>query len=320
MTDLPPRSPLPEPPGDEDDLLASLYLDGEATPEERARVEADPAMMALVEQFRTIAAQTANVSAPPGLAEMQIAAALDVFDGAMADTVNDAAVERSQPARVSSLADRRARRSGLPAWIGAAAVSALVLGGLGFVATRDSGRDDEAASTATSLSPSGADRAGASDSAPAMEMEATTESADLEQSTAATDDVAAEAMMDEEAADSPDDDSADEGLEDDGSNDDGDGQPLGPDEAAAYYVANGPVDLEAFAASTAEGYFEQLLELPLQPIDASPCANSPVVSGLVGIDSFIPVIFDQQPASLVVSAGSPATARIVDSTCEIALS
>ena len=34
-------------------LLASAYLDGEATPDERARVEADPALLAEVERLRS---------------------------------------------------------------------------------------------------------------------------------------------------------------------------------------------------------------------------------------------------------------------------
>lgn len=312
MTDLPPRSPLPEPSGDEADLLASLYLDDEATLEERARVEADPDLMARVEGFRTIAGLTADVPVPDGLADIHIAAALDVFD-AMGPVAAPSTVS------VASLADRRARRSRLPAWLGAAAVSALVVGGLGFVATRGSGDDDEAASSPTSLSASASNADEGSDDSAAFESA----EADLDQSGVAADAETEATMRDEEAAPTAGD--AAEEAQDDAIEEDGGDQPMSPAEAADYYAANGPVDLGAFDLDASDGataadYYDQLLDLPLQPIEASPCADSPLVGGLFGIDSFIPVVFDGQPASLVVQAGSASTALIVSSTCESALS
>ena len=64
------------------DLLASGYLDGEATPEEVAMIERDPALLARVEELR--AAQSAVRAPVPGpsmgLKEDQLAAALAAFD------------------------------------------------------------------------------------------------------------------------------------------------------------------------------------------------------------------------------------------------
>ena len=79
MTDVtPPRGPSG--PSDErpeagDELtpeeLACGYLDGELAPDERARVEADPALMALVAELRTVSEAVASPVAaahrgPPG--------------------------------------------------------------------------------------------------------------------------------------------------------------------------------------------------------------------------------------------------------------
>ena len=301
MTDLPPRSPLPEPLGDEADLLASLYLDGEANPEERALVEADPALLALVEEFRAMAADVSNVSVPAGLAPSQIAAALDAFDAA------------SEATNVTSMADRRAKEpAGLPSWLGAAAVMALVVGGLGFAATRGSGGDDEAATADVAPSASASNEANES-AATTMMMDGAGESADLDDG---------EAFATEVAGDDGDDDAAmeaDESMEE-GSDDAAaptDRSTLTAEEAEAFYDDNGPINLAEFEATTATEYYEQLIDRPLRPIDASPCADSPLVAGLFGVDSFIPVVFDGELASLIFQDGAPNTALIVGPSCEI---
>lgn len=317
MTDLPPRSPIPEPPGDEDDLLASLYLDGEATAEERARVEADPSLMARVEEFRSLAAQVGAVTVPPGLARSQIAAALDAFDAGSfgRDAPVDAPAETAAT-NVSSLTDRR-RQGGLPSWLGAAAVMTLVIGGLGFAATRGSSGDDEAASVETSLSASAnsmeadgddADAAGAADA----EMSAA-------ESDAMEEDAATDSAMDDDAmaddGDTTESEEADEEFEEPA--EDSEVERLSDEQVKAFWADNGPVDLSDIEATTAAEYYEQLLDFPLQPIVDSPCADSPLVAGLFGVDSFLPVVFDGQPSSLVVQEGAPATAVIVGPTCEI---
>ncbi len=83
---------------DELDLLASAYLDGEATSEEVALVERDPELQARVEELRAVAEQL-SVTAPPSaqLKEQHLAAALAAFsvdgdgaaDGAPNDVSND---------------------------------------------------------------------------------------------------------------------------------------------------------------------------------------------------------------------------------------
>lgn len=63
--------------GDELDLLASSYLDGEATPDEVALVEGDPGIMARVEQFRSLRVPTPTP--PAGLAQAQMAQAMALY-------------------------------------------------------------------------------------------------------------------------------------------------------------------------------------------------------------------------------------------------
>lgn len=313
MTDLPPRSPLPEPSGDEADLLASLYLDGEATPEERSRVEADPALLATVERFRMIAVENADVHPPAGLAELQIAAALDVFDARrdeLSGTGDPARLGRTGTAPVTALAERRARRSSLPTWLGAAAVSAIVIGGLGIVATRGTGGDDEVASVETTVSASASNAVDSDDSDTAAMEAPQAELADGAESDRATE--ADEATMDAVEEELVGDDAE--------ATEEGSGPLFDPKAAADFYAENGPIDLAEYDGTTAADYYQQLLDLPLQPIEASPCADSPLVAGLFEVDRFIPVIFDRQQASLVVRSGSPSTALIIGSTCEISLS
>ncbi len=321
MTDLPPVSPLPEPLGDEADLLASLYLDGEATAEERALVEGDPAIMARVDEFRSMASNVTPVTVPSGLAASQIAAALDEFDRHLsaAPTTEIAAVPAAvDTASVTSLSERR-RRAAVPAWLGAAAVAALVVGGIGFAATR-SGSDDAASDTA----------------APSLSGSATNEAAEARSSDAVeesmADSIEMEAEMEAEMADAGSDLQADDagaGDGDDAADDAADDAttetaPIDPaaaaEAAAAFYDENGPVLLGDLEADTAAGYVEQLTDAPLLPIDASPCAESPVMADIVGVDSFIPVVFADEPASLVLQAGAPETARIIGPTCELELS
>ena len=99
---------LPEP--DERDLLASAYVDGETTPEEAARVEADPALLARAADFRTARALVASPPPPP--------------PGALDAAVREALVDPADQPVV--LADARHRRRALT-WLGPAAVAAVVL-------------------------------------------------------------------------------------------------------------------------------------------------------------------------------------------------
>lgn len=62
-------------------LLAAAYLDGHATPDERAHVEASPQLMAIVASFAQVRTGLADVPpAPVGPRERGVAAALAEFD------------------------------------------------------------------------------------------------------------------------------------------------------------------------------------------------------------------------------------------------
>jgi hypothetical protein len=130
---------------DEQQLLASAYLDDALTDEERARAEADPDVMAAVEQLRGLRRTLSAVDPPdPARRDAAINAALAAFD---------AERRPAAPPPVSSLASRRASR-----WfIGAAAALVLVIAG-GILATRgdqDGGDDAGGGAAATEQVASG---------------------------------------------------------------------------------------------------------------------------------------------------------------------
>lgn len=311
-------SPSTEP---DDDLLASLYLDGAATPEERARVESSPELMARVEQFAAIAGQLAHVDPPTELRDQHIANALDLFDQQRFD--QQAAAAGVAP--VTSLGSgRRARASrGLPTWLGAAAATVLVVGGLGFAATQLGGDDDEAATAdmaTDEVSASGANRALTTTTAPeglgsddAAESLAETEMAEAEMADA---DAGDDAAMAEE--------SADEAMEEEEATEE-EGAEEGEEEAGdigAPDTTLAPIPLDDLEATTATGFYELLLDQPLLPISDSPCADSPLVLGLSEVVGHLPVVFDGQFASLVVQGDPPSgpfTAVIVGPTCNVEL-
>lgn len=73
----------------ERDELISAYLDGEATADERARVEADPSMLAEVDRMRALTGRTVAID-DPGVADpftrrRHLGAALAAFDELQAD-------------------------------------------------------------------------------------------------------------------------------------------------------------------------------------------------------------------------------------------
>jgi hypothetical protein len=295
MSNVPPSSPRSEPAGNDADLLASLYVDDEATAEERAQVEADPELLALVESIRTTAMATAHVVPPDGLRAIQIGAALDLFDEQHRTVA---------PAPVSSLSERRTRRArhaGLPSWLGAAAVAALIVGGLGFVVTSSrGGNDDEAASLDTAPAASSTNRdADASAVAETESAEMATEAGTEEEATEeAMEEVAGDAAADDGAAESP--------------------TTTVEQNPATFYAERGPINLADYEGATALDYAEQLTgAFPVQPIAESPCADSPLVDGLFGVDSFYPVIYKGRLASLIVQDGALGTALIVGPTCEV---
>ncbi|MGF1598781.1 MAG: anti-sigma factor family protein [Acidimicrobiales bacterium] len=155
--------------------LLSAYLDGEATPEEVARVEADPALLAEAEALRSVAERLGRElpPVPASLRRGQVAAALDLFDqleagrAAIGDPGHDGpfpsvgsgaadgpvagSSRGGEAGPVVDLGSRRHRSGGrlrgLPGWLGAAAALVLVAGGIGWVASQ-SGSDETASETA----------------------------------------------------------------------------------------------------------------------------------------------------------------------------
>jgi hypothetical protein len=114
--------------------LASAYLDGEATADERARVEGDPALLAEVDRLRRVHDAVAVVSpASPAQRDAAIAAALSAFD--------ELRVDAPSPPNVVSIAGRRRARL-MQVLTAAAAAAVLVLGG--FIIANRGGDDDSA--------------------------------------------------------------------------------------------------------------------------------------------------------------------------------
>ncbi len=117
-------------------LLASAYLDGDVTVEERARVEADPALLVEVDRLRYVRVLLANTE-PSSISvrESLLANALGAWDRV--------------PAAPIPLAERR-RTNTNRRLLGAAAVLVLVLAGGVVLQTFTSGTDDDSASQTAS--------------------------------------------------------------------------------------------------------------------------------------------------------------------------
>jgi hypothetical protein len=98
-----------QPPSDLDELV-SAYLDGEATPEEVARVDADPALSARVAELGAVArAVAAPVPPPPA-------------------SVRDAAIARALAAATTvDLGAERRRRSRTGLWVASVAAAVLAV-------------------------------------------------------------------------------------------------------------------------------------------------------------------------------------------------
>jgi hypothetical protein len=153
-------------------LLASAYLDGDVTADERARVENDTEALAEVDRLRSVRALLGDVE-PQAISvrEAQLATALEVWDrlperertGARRDTT-PAGIDAAAVAGAASVtaptplsSRRRSTRSTSTRWLtGAAATLLLVLAGGVALQLSSSGSDDEASSEGTS-SDDGAD-------------------------------------------------------------------------------------------------------------------------------------------------------------------
>lgn len=115
-------------------LRASAYLDGELDADETARAEADPAVMAEVEQLRALQDEVRAVEPPTeSTRESAIGAALAEFD-------------RSRTAAPSAVVPLR-RRPSYARWLTAAA-AVVAIGVLGVVVAQSGGDDDDSAGSA----------------------------------------------------------------------------------------------------------------------------------------------------------------------------
>ena len=149
------------------DLLASSFLDGEATPEEVAMIERDPVLLARIDELRIAqAAVRVPVPAPAAaLKEQQLAAALSAFDAADRRTTVMAVPEPQAAPPVSldrdeSVIDLRQRRherderqavaAGRMRWLSAVAGVVVFLAGAVFLIGQvEGGGDDEFAGEPT---------------------------------------------------------------------------------------------------------------------------------------------------------------------------
>lgn len=199
---------------DELDLLASAYLDGEATSEEVAMVERDPELLLRVETMRAISGQIASVpEPPPALKEQHLAAAMAAFDAApdlgIVGTEDGEAegkpaenvLDFKTRAQAKETEDRMNRVrpvgiGGLPAWMPAAAVFILISGGIIALISTSGGNDDFDTATASETE-SGEDSAESADFTTEAGDSDTGAAALAESATVMEDD---EAMADEEDA------------------------------------------------------------------------------------------------------------------------
>jgi len=118
-----------------DDELVNAVLDGEATPDERARVEGDPTLRARLEELRAVSDLVG--SPPPSPDDAQRERAIAAAKAAV-----------GQQAEVRTLPDRR--RQEVPRFLATAAAVLVLLLGAGFLVSRlgdddDSGAGDTAA-------------------------------------------------------------------------------------------------------------------------------------------------------------------------------
>jgi hypothetical protein len=147
-------------------LLASAYLDGDVTADERARVENDTEALAEVDRLRSVRALLGDVEPQAiSIREAQLASALEVWDrlperertGARRDAT-PAGIDAAAVAGAASVtaptplsSRRRSTRSTSTRWLtGAAAALVLVLAGGVALQLSSSGSGDDASSEGTS--------------------------------------------------------------------------------------------------------------------------------------------------------------------------
>jgi len=143
-------------------LLASVYLDGHATADERAQVEADAELLIEVERLRRVRVVLSDPgsedAAPLSTRERHLAAALNIWDqlptSEQLGNATPPGVDRTKTASITpaaGLRDRRAQRRPVNTRILTAAAAVVVLAGAGLVVngTINSSNSDKSADSAT---------------------------------------------------------------------------------------------------------------------------------------------------------------------------
>lgn len=278
-------------------LAVNAYLDGEATPDERALVDSSPELLALVDEWRELREQTASVEVPSAARESALAAALAAFDNAHASL--------NPPAANVVRLERRQRQYRF--LVGAAAAVAIVFGGLVVVQGGLGGSDHDDASSATFEAPAETEAPAAAEPMIAMDAPADEAATRMESEAGDTFSQPPAPAAAPEATESPAASAAPADTE--GPTEIGDGSGSGSDPDAlpridredqlvAYYSANrSVVPTTAPAATTA---------------DAAPCMAGPdLVVGKVD--------FRGTPALVVISNDGEVLKAIDASTCIVLL-
>lgn len=327
---------------DELDLLASAYVDGEATPDEVAMVERDPELQARVEAFRAIQVD-GSITPPPGLVDQHVAEAMEEWFEAISSTgatsapaatatagetateIDDDTAGETAPvvdlaaasARRSERRSRQAPRRTMPSWLPAAAGLFIIGGGAIWAVGQSGGGDDtEAASIA------------ADDSA----EETSAESAELVES----DDGDAEAMT--AMADEAMEEESEDAMEDDAMADEGDDSASRADaDAAAAAPADGGADEsaddeeaedaeEAFVDLEPQLFFDEVPDVdaladlpePEPDLERSLCGPEIVTPTLGEPLGFIPVEVSGEPAEiyLFLDADGTEIRLLIDGDCQ----
>lgn len=144
--------------GSEFTELASAYLDGDTTPEERAQVESSDEILAEVESLRQVRAVLGATTEPPPISirEAHLAAALGVWDrmsdmeqsgevtpSAGMDAAAGAAITTPRPTSMGSRGERRSSGSTSRWLLGAAAGLIVIAGGGIVIRNLDTASNDE---------------------------------------------------------------------------------------------------------------------------------------------------------------------------------
>jgi len=130
----------------EHEFLASAYVDGDLTDDERRIAEADPAVMAEVEEFRALRGRLADVTPPTDAArESALAAAMGVFH----EQYGQAAAPTPVPTRPANVVSFWRRPIAMQLLGAAAAVVVIGLLGVVVMSGLRSADDDDSADVAS---------------------------------------------------------------------------------------------------------------------------------------------------------------------------